>query len=510
MAPTASALRYLRYPLGTALGSLAQLGVSLAQDTAVSAPVALAQLAIVLMPGPAASLIIELLGAWAMRLSIAAAVLATLGLAVVAAWRRSPALALAPWTIGPLTAIVVPQLSADLPLTLASAALGATVAAAVILPRGASHGDAPAPSRRSSARISAVPRRRALAVVGALAAVTLLAGAGIRASRRALARVSAAGPLPPTEARPAAPPEPPDDPPLVMRAQIDPDVTGNEDFYVVDEAIIDPAVDVERWRLRVHGHVRVPYELTFDDLLAHAGVEQQHTLECISNEVGGPLIGNALWRGVPVRRLLERAGVLDGAIKVSFRSVEGYSSAIPLDLALDERTLIAYGMNGVALPREHGFPARLLIPGLYGMKNVKWLGAVEVTTTDHLGTWERKGWSDEAIVQTMSRIDRPRSHDLLRPGVPVVVAGIAYAGARGVVRVEVSTDDRRTWQPAELGRRLSPITWRRWAYRWTPPAAGWYRIAARAWDERGPQTPDEREPLPFGATGIHSYQVEAR
>lgn len=504
------ASRYLVYPLGTAFGSLAQLAVSVAQDAAVSAPVALAQLAIVLMPGPAASRIIELLGAWAMRASIASAVAAMLALAVIAAWRRVPALALALWSVGPLVALALPQLSADLPLTLASALLAATVAAAVILPLRGLPGDVAAPARPASMVAAATGRRRALAVVGAVAMVTLLVGAGIRASRRALARVTAAGPLPSTELRAAAPPEPLEDPPVVARARVEPDVTPNPDFYVIDEAIVDPSVDVERWRLHVDGHVRLAYELTFDDLIALPGVEQQHTLECISNDVGGPLISNALWRGIPVRRLLERAGVLEGAIKVSFRSVEGYSSAIPLDLALDERTLIAYGMNGVALPREHGFPARLLIPGRYGMKNVKWLAGLEVTTTDHLGFWERRGWTDEAVVETMSRIDTPRSHDLLRPGVPVVIAGVAYAGARGVVRVEVSTDDQRTWQPAELGRQLSRITWRRWAYVWTPPAAGWYRLAVRAWDDRGPQVRDERETLPLGATGIHSYQVEAR
>lgn len=496
------ASRYLIYPLATVLGSLGQASISVAQDTAVSAPVALAQLAIVLMPGPAATRIVELLGPWAMRASIAGAMLAMLALAVVAAWHRAPLLALAAWAVGPLAAIALPQVSADLPLTLASAVLAATVAAAVILPS--------ATVRAGAAPTSALPRRHVLALVGAVAAVTVLASAGIRASRRALARVTAAGPLPETDVRAAAPADPPEDPPLVARARLDPDVTPNPDFYVVDEAIVDPAVDVERWRLRVDGHVRVPYELAFDDLISLPGVEQQHTLECISNDVGGPLISNALWRGIPVRRLLERAGVLEGAIKVNVRSVEGYESAIPLDLALDERTLIAYGMNGVALPREHGFPARLLIPGRYGMKNVKWLVGLDVTTTDHLGFWERRGWTDEASVETMSRIDTPRSHDLLRPGTQVVIGGVAYAGARGVVRVEVSTDDQRTWQAAELGRQLSRIAWRRWAYVWTPPAAGWYRIAVRAWDVRGPQVRDERETLPLGATGIHSYQVEAR
>jgi DMSO/TMAO reductase YedYZ molybdopterin-dependent catalytic subunit len=309
---------------------------------------------------------------------------------------------------------------------------------------------------------------------------------------------------------PAASPEPANDPPVFTGARLGPDVTANPDFYVVDEAIVDPSVDVRVWRLVLDGNVEAPQRMTFDELIDLPSVDQYHSLECISNSVGGPLIGNALWVGVSVATLLERARVRDGTRNVIFRSTDGYSSALPLDAAKDPRTLVAFGMNGKTLPREHGFPARLLIPGRYGMKNVKWLERISATSGEYQGFWEQRGWSDEALVYTMSRIDVPDPHDVLQAGRTTTIGGIAYAGGRGISKVEASTDGGRTWRTAQLGRRFSAITWRRWAIEWTPEA-GFQRLVVRAYDDAGtPQISNDQEPLPNGGTGLHSFQVEVR
>lgn len=488
-----------RYALACGLAMAAQALLAAVEERTVTTPVAVAQLAIAFMPGPAATAIIGLLHEWATRLAIGSAVAGVLLAGAVAGWTRRPLLALVPWTAGPLGALAIPQLGSDAAATLIPAAVGAAVTWATV--------GAGSAARRSASR------RRLLLGAGALATAGMLASAGTRAVRVLRARVVAGGTLPALASlRAAAPADPAEDPRLVRTApELVADITPNADFYVVDEAIVKPVVDAERWRLGVGGNVRVAFALGYDDLLALPAVEQHQTLECISNPVGGPLISTTTWIGVPVRMLLERAGLLEGTRKILFRSVEGYSSALPLEVAMDPSTLVAYGMGGTTLPREHGFPARLLIPGRYGMKNVKWLTAVEAVTDDRLGYWERRGWSDEAIVHTMARIDTPPSQMLLRAGKTVVVAGIAYAGARGVSGVEVATDDRKTWNAAQLGRRLSAQAWRRWAFAWDPPGPGWYRIAVRATDDRGVlQVEDEQDPLPMGATGIHSYQIQAR
>lgn len=487
---------------------------------AAVAPLVLAQAVIAMLPGVLATPLITLLGEWAMRLLVLASVgLYLIAGALAALRRRWTLFTTAPWLAGPLGALLLPAASAELLPSAASAALaalGSWCALALtdtwsLAPGERPGGGRPSAARAETATVPSVGRRR---VALGLTTVTLVAALGSLALRSASTAVRSLPGTPlriGTRPRPAATADPPDDHALVAEARLAPDVTPNHEFYVVDEAVIDPTVDTATWQLRVEGLVRRPFSLGYGELLELPAVEQVHTLECISNDVGGSLISNAVWTGVPVRLLLEHAGLADGIRKIVFSSVEGYSSGLPLDVALDPRTLVAYGMNGVTLPRDHGFPARLLIPGRYGMKNVKWLAGMAATTEDHLGFWERRGWSDEAVVHTMSRIDWPPSIADLRAGVPVTVAGIAYAGARGVSRVEVSADDRRTWQAATLGRRFSDITWRRWALRWVPPRAGWYRLSVRAYDDRGVLQPeDEQPPLPSGATGIHGYQVEVR
>jgi DMSO/TMAO reductase YedYZ molybdopterin-dependent catalytic subunit len=276
-------------------------------------------------------------------------------------------------------------------------------------------------------------------------------------------------------------------------AGLSPLITPNDDFYVVDEEIIDPDIDPTTWSLSIGGLVQRPYTLTYPQLLAESLVEQYATLECISNVVGGDLISNGRWTGVRMPALLDRAGVRPGAVEVVFRAVGGYGDSLPIDDAMRPITLIAVGLNGMTLPREHGFPARLIAPGYYGMKQPKWLLSIEVVDTPYQGYWERRGWIKGAVVMTMSR------DDVSGTGT-AVLAGVAFAGDRGISRVEVSFDDGATWQVAQLEAPLSDLTWRRWKLPFTPHDAG--SALVRAFDGDGvPQIPAERPPHPSGATG---------
>jgi DMSO/TMAO reductase YedYZ molybdopterin-dependent catalytic subunit len=273
-------------------------------------------------------------------------------------------------------------------------------------------------------------------------------------------------------------------------------VTPNDDFYTVDEEIVDPIVDADAWRLRVGGAVEAPFELSFDEMLALPQIEQHATLECISNPVGGDLISTATWTGVPVASLLERAGVAPDAVEVVFRAIGGYSDSLPLAHARRPVTIVALGMNGRVLPRAHGYPARLLAPGYFGMKQPKWLEQIEVVTEPYLGYWEQRGWVKAAVVRTMSRVD-----GYGEVGAGTFVAGVAFAGDREISRVEVSLDGGATWADAEPERPLSSLTWRRWRLRFDPDAAP--EIVVRAIDGDGvAQTVAPMEPHPSGATGL--------
>jgi DMSO/TMAO reductase YedYZ molybdopterin-dependent catalytic subunit len=278
-------------------------------------------------------------------------------------------------------------------------------------------------------------------------------------------------------------------------ANLSPLITPNAAFYVVDEEIIDPDIDPVSWRLPIGGTVDHPYTLTYGQLLAMPAVEQYLTLECISNPIGGDLISNAKWTGVPLRDLLRRAGVRTGAVEVVSRSVGGYSDSIPIDDAMRADTLIAIGMNGQTLPRAHGFPARLLVPGYYGMKQPKWLVAIEVVDHPYRGYWETRGWVKAAIVRTMSRIDTVE-----QAAGEWVVAGVAFAGDRGISKVEVSLDGGTTWQEADLETALSNETWRRWRLPFDRSTAT--AVLVRARDGDGVvQTSTPANPYPSGADG---------
>lgn len=273
-------------------------------------------------------------------------------------------------------------------------------------------------------------------------------------------------------------------------------ITPNDEFYTVDEEIIDPVVDADAWRLRVEGAVDAPFELTYDELLALPQIEQHATLECISNPVGGDLISTATWTGVPVASLLQRAGVGEGAVEIVFRAIGGYSDSLPLADALRPVTIVAVGMNGRVLPRAHGYPARLLAPGYFGMKQPKWLERLEVVSEPYRGYWEQRGWVKAAIVRTMSRVD-----GYGEVGGASYVAGVAFAGDRGISKVEVSLDDGTTWAEAELERPLSGLAWRRWRLPFDPAADP--VVVVRATDGDGAVQPaGSMDPHPSGATGL--------
>jgi DMSO/TMAO reductase YedYZ molybdopterin-dependent catalytic subunit len=287
-------------------------------------------------------------------------------------------------------------------------------------------------------------------------------------------------------------------------------ITANRDFYRIDTALTLPRVAANDWRLRIHGLVDEPVEYTFGDIRARALVERPVTLACVSNEVGGGLISNAEWIGVPLRDLLLEAGVKPGADQLFSTSVDGFTAGTPVDALLDANrgALLAIGMNGEPLPQEHGFPARMVVPGLYGyVSATKWVVDMELTTfADKQGYWIPRGWSAKAPVKTQSRIDSPRDGATLPKG-RTTIAGTAWAQTIGVRRVEVRVDD--DWHEAELSTEVDVNTWRMWRVT-VDLGPGAHRIQVRATDDTGrTQTEAEAEPAPDGATGWHTIEVDA-
>ncbi len=284
-------------------------------------------------------------------------------------------------------------------------------------------------------------------------------------------------------------------------------ITPTDRFYVVSKNLLGVKVDPGRWRLDVVGFGSRVGPLRLADLTALPAVELTSTLTCISNQVGGNLIGTARWTGVRLRDVIGEPAPGERAQAVVFTGWDDYADSIPLAKALDPNTILVYRMNGEPLRDEHGFPLRLIVPGLYGIKNVKWIRRIEVVGHGFVGYWQSRGWSDQAIVQTQAQIDLPRDHSVLSLG-PVEVGGIAFAGDRGISRVELSPDGGTTWLPTTLQPPLSPFTWTAWTTTWRPATAGSYRLVVRATDGRGQlQAAAETPPIPDGATGYHRISV---
>ncbi|MBG6084375.1 molybdopterin-dependent oxidoreductase [Zhihengliuella flava] len=282
-------------------------------------------------------------------------------------------------------------------------------------------------------------------------------------------------------------------------------VTDNANFYRIDTALSVPRVDPSTWRLRVYGLVDQELDLSFDDLLAEDLVEADVTLTCVSNPVGGDLAGNARWLGLPVRRLLERAGVDPSADMVLSRSVDGFTAGTPIEALTDDRnSLIAVGMNGEPLPAEHGFPVRMVVPGLYGyVSATKWLSELKVTRyADDRAYWTDRGWSEKGPIKLASRVDVPRSFASVPAG-EVMIGGTAWAQQRGISAVEVKLDDG-PWQQADLAADGGIDLWRQWSFTWSDATPGRHAVTVRATDGDGNvQTSDRADPVPNGASGWH-------
>ncbi len=286
-------------------------------------------------------------------------------------------------------------------------------------------------------------------------------------------------------------------------------VTPNRDFYRIDTALIVPSLDPESWVLRVTGMVEQEIELNLADLLAKPLIERHVTIACVSNEVGGDLIGNARWLGWPVRELLALARPQAGADMVLSRSSDGWTAGTPLEVLMDQRdALLALGMNGEPLPLEHGFPARMIVPGLYGyVSATKWLTELRVTRfADDVGYWTPRGWSDRGPIKTSSRIDVPRTGRRVAAGT-VMFGGVAWAQHTGISRLELRVN-RGPWQAARLAPGISLDTWYQWqlGIELTP---GQYEVQVRATDRNGEPQVEERLPVaPDGATGFHTIRVD--
>ncbi len=289
---------------------------------------------------------------------------------------------------------------------------------------------------------------------------------------------------------------------------VGPFITPNADFYRIDTALFVPSVSAESWELTIHGMVDRPVTLDYRRLLERPMIERDVTLTCVSNQVGGRYIGNARWMGAPLKALLEEAGVKPGATQIVTRSVDGFTIGTPTAAAMDGRdAMLAVAMNGEALPLEHGFPVRMIVPGLYGyVSAMKWLVDMELTTFEAYDAyWIQRGWAQRAPVKTESRIDTPRSGAKLRTG-QVAVAGVAWAQHRGIEKVEVQIDDD-PWQEADLAEEDTIDTWRQWVYRWDAPR-GDHLVRVRATDGTDTlQVEQPAPPFPSGATGDHAIDV---
>ncbi len=290
------------------------------------------------------------------------------------------------------------------------------------------------------------------------------------------------------------------------------EITPTASFYHVSKNVFDPSPSAERWKLKIKGLVDNPYELTYAELTALPPETVTVGMMCISNPIGGGLIGNTTWKGVKLADLLQKAKPKKGVVDLLLQAVDGYTNSIAYQKALDPDVMLVWEMGGAPLTPQHGYPARLLVPGIYGMKHVKWLTSIELINHDYKGFWQEpsQGWSDPAPVNVMSRIDVPAAGSTIALK-KRVISGIAFAGDRSISKVEVSTDDGKSWRQAYMKPPASGTSWVVWGYEWTPPSAGKYTVQVRAYDGAGKvQVARRTEPYPNGATGYHrvTYQVK--
>lgn len=400
--------------------------------------------------------------------------------------------------------VVIALASAAAPTrpSLIATGLGATIVAVVygLALRGMAIASRP---RTAGGRGAAMTRRRALVTAGGALVTMLGAGTALGAllePARRRARTFALR-APDRPARTATRDR------LPAIAGRPPEVTPAAEHYVVDINLVDPALDARDWALEIGGEVNRPLRLGVEALQRRFTlVEQISVLTCISNEVGGPLVGSSRWTGVRLADLLQRAEVRPGADEVVFRCADGYTSALSLEQARRAEVLVAIAQDGRPLTSAHGFPCRLRVPALYGMKNPKWLERIELRRTPYTAYWVRRGWSDRAVVRTMARIDVASDATV---GQATWIAGVAWAGIRRVSAVEVSLDAGRSWKRARVQAPLSPLAWTQWAYRFTPERQGTHTVRCRAIDGNGRIQDDRpRRPHPSGASGYHELPFQ--
>jgi DMSO/TMAO reductase YedYZ molybdopterin-dependent catalytic subunit len=363
------------------------------------------------------------------------------------------------------------------------------------------------PARRTTSEPRSIDRRRFfLAGAAGVGAALFAGGVGNAFAKRFAAEASRDAVRIPTP--PGAPPPPSAG---LGVPGISPFITSTDDFYRVDTALLVPAVKAEDWSLRVFGMVDRELTLSYRELLARPQIERDITLTCVSNPVGGRYVGNARWIGTPLKDLLEEVGVDPAADQMVGRSVDGFTTGAPTEVVMDGRdAMLAVAMNGEPLPLAHGFPVRVVVPGLYGyVSATKWIEEIELTTFDAYDPyWVKRGWSAQAPIKTESRIDTPSSSQPIAAGT-VPVAGVAWAQHRGIASVEVRVDGG-PWMRAELATQDTVDTWRQWMLMWSA-TPGEHLLEVRATDQTGMvQTGDRSPPFPNGATGYHAVTVQVR
>jgi len=289
-------------------------------------------------------------------------------------------------------------------------------------------------------------------------------------------------------------------------------ITATKDFFTL--SIRGTPTLPADWKLTITGLVEQSLTLTLDEIKALPAVTATRTLACISNPVGGDLIGNAVWRGVRLRDLLARARVTSNARYLKLESFDGFHTGIPLDLGMDTDALLVYEINGEPLPRDLGAPLRCLFPGRYGMKQPKWIQTITVMSEMHLGFWEKQGWSDDAYLLPFSRIDAPKNSTTITEAT-FMLSGIAFSGAAGLAKVEISWDDTKQWFPADLTRAPSPLAWSVWRWSGQALSAGRHTLYARATDGRGNMQVRAQpfrivESFPDGVDEMHSIVLDFR
>jgi len=370
--------------------------------------------------------------------------------------------------------------------------------------------EVPETARKNAAAVS---RRGFIGFLGASAGAAVIAGVAARIVNSTSTAVNAVRealslPAPTTAAAP-----------IPAGAELDieglyPLVTPNPDFYRIDTALVVPIVRAADWKLRIVGEVENEIEITFDELLALPLIETYVTLTCVSNEVGGGLIGNAKWMGYPIRELLARAKPKAGADMVMSRSVDGFTAGTPLSVLMEEDrdSILAVSMNGEALPLEHGFPVRMVVPGLYGyVSATKWVTELKLTRfSKETAYWTDRGWSAKGPIKLSSRIDTPKYTSIVSTEQAVSVAGVAWAQHTGVKAVEIRVD-KGEWMPTTLAPAISDDTWVQWSTTWTPTEDKVYLVEVRATDANGEvQSSNRVQPAPDGSEGWHAITIEAR